>query len=65
MIPRILHQTARTADIAPRWRELREKARALNPGWEYRLWTDADNLSLVSEAAPKLLRSIRGSRATS
>jgi inositol phosphorylceramide mannosyltransferase catalytic subunit len=55
MIPRILHQTAKTADIPPRWQGLQAAARALHPGWEYRLWTDEDNLRLVAGTSAHLL----------
>jgi Glycosyltransferase sugar-binding region containing DXD motif len=53
-IPRIIHQTWKSADIPPAfsaqwiasWREL-------NPGWEYRFWTDADIDSFVRSEFPE------------
>jgi hypothetical protein len=60
MIPRIIHQTARTADIPPRWQALRDRARELHPGWEYRLWTDEDNAALVAGTSANLLAAYRG-----
>ena len=55
MIPKILHQTAKTAQIPERWRTYQQRLRELHPGWEYRLWTDEDNLHLVSSRMPQLL----------
>jgi mannosyltransferase OCH1-like enzyme len=52
MIPKLLHQTAKTADIPERWRGYQQKLRALHPDWEYRLWTDADNLEFVKREYP-------------
>lgn len=53
-IPKILHQTAKTAVVAPKWAPLLAKAKALHPGWEHRLWTDEDNLALIRERRPDL-----------
>ena len=55
MIPRIIHQTAKTADIPRQWRTFQQTVRSLHPSWEYKLWTDDDNLTLVSSAAPQWL----------
>ncbi|MGA2477752.1 MAG: glycosyltransferase [Spirochaetia bacterium] len=57
MIPKIIHQTAKTADIPKTWRAFQERARRLHPDWEYRLWTDDDNRTLVEERMPHLLAS--------
>lgn len=72
MIPKILHQTgvavpARTAgDAVPAWRlarweerRLAGKAQTIMPDWEYRLWTDDDNDSLVEEIIPEHIREFR------
>jgi len=41
-IPRIIHQTWKTTEIPPVFRqEWRESWQELNPAWEYRFWTDA------------------------
>ncbi len=53
MIATIIHQTAKTADIPERWRAYQRRIRDLYPGWEYRLWTDEDNLALVRERMPE------------
>lgn len=52
MIPRLIHQTAKTADIPEKWREYQRKVQQLHPDWEYKLWTDEDNLRLVKEELP-------------
>ncbi len=53
MIPRIIHQTWKTADI-PEPREWPESWKRLNPAWDYRLWTDDDLLELVRTHYPAL-----------
>lgn len=55
MIPRIIHQTWRDADLPPAFARLAETWRALNPGWAWRLWTDADNRAFVAHDYPNLL----------
>ncbi len=60
MIPRILHQTAKTAEIPKKWREFQARARSLHPDWEYRLWTDEDNLALVAGTSDHLLSFYKG-----
>jgi hypothetical protein len=42
-IPRIIHQTWKTADVPPRFAAWRESWARLHPGWQHRLWTDEDN----------------------
>lgn len=56
-IPRRIHQTWKDAAppkvlFSPRWRA---SLQSLNAGWEYRLWTDADNRALVAERYPWFL----------
>lgn len=55
MIPKILHQTWKNDSIPEQWRELVLKNRHLHPDWEYRLWTDEDNIGFVREEYPELL----------
>ena len=55
MIPRIIHQTAKTEDIPEQWRGFQKTVRSLHPSWEYKLWTDDANLELVSRNAPRWL----------
>ena len=55
MIPRIIHQTAKTADIPEQWRGFQKTVRSMHPSWEYKLWTDDANLDLVTRNAPQWL----------
>ena len=56
-IPSQIHQTWKDSQpprvlFSPRWaRSLRDS----NPGWSYRLWSDADNHALVASQYPSLL----------
>ena len=56
MIPRIIHQTAKTENIPDQWRAYQDTVKSLHPSWEYRLWTDEANLALVSQSAPQWLQ---------
>lgn len=57
MIPKIIHQSWKTKDISkaydPRWIESWKRN---FPDWEYRLWTDEDNLNLVKTVHPSMLK---------
>jgi mannosyltransferase OCH1-like enzyme len=55
VIPRLLHQTWRDADVPARWRPLVASWREHHPDWEHRLWTDADLRELVAGHYPHLL----------
>ncbi len=55
MIPKIIHQTAKTTDIPLEWSMLSKKVQTLHPGWEYRFWTDEDNLAFVRAEFPSFL----------
>jgi hypothetical protein len=55
VIPRILHQTWKDAEVPERWRALAAGWRARHPDWAYRLWTDADLRRLVADHYPELL----------
>lgn len=50
MIPKLFHQSSKYFT----WEERRlaGKAKALMPEWEYRFWTDEDNLALVEQLCP-------------
>ena len=50
MIPKIFHQSSK--DFTWEERRLTGKARALMPEWDYHLWTDEDNLTLVEQLRP-------------
>ncbi len=52
MIPKIIHQTWKNREVPRKWRPLVDRVQALNPDWEYRLWTDVDNDAFVKEEFP-------------
>lgn len=55
MIPKIIHQTWKTSELPERVKKWHQDLKELHPGWEIRLWTDEDNLTLVKEHFPHLL----------
>lgn len=55
MIPKIIHQTWKTAKLPIRWQGFRESWKRLHPDWELRLWTDDDNMLLVEKYYPDFL----------
>jgi mannosyltransferase OCH1-like enzyme len=59
MIPRLIHQTAKTRDIPRKWREYQAKVQQLHPDWSYRLWTDEDNLAFVRTEFPEFLHTFQ------
>ena len=52
-IPKIIHQTWKHNRVPGRWKPLVKKVKELNPGWEYKLWTDADNDAFVRREFPE------------
>jgi hypothetical protein len=58
-IPRILHQSYKTADQArwpiASWRRCAASWRTHNAEWEYRFWTDEQNRQLFAEHLPQFL----------
>ncbi|MEO1085983.1 MAG: glycosyltransferase [Acidobacteriota bacterium] len=61
-IERILHQSWKAAEIPKRFRPWVASVRRLHPGFEYRLWTDADNEGLIAERYPWFLETYRAYR---
>ena len=55
MIPALVHQTWKTADVPQRFRAACASWRSLHPAWEYRLWTHADIDRFVRERFPGLV----------
>jgi mannosyltransferase OCH1-like enzyme len=53
VIPKVVHQTARTTSLSPEEERLRRRAKRLMPGWEMRLWDDTDNLDLMKRHLPQ------------
>jgi hypothetical protein len=54
-LPKIIHQTWKDERVPPSLAPYQESWKRLNPEWEYRLWTDADNDALVLDEFPSLL----------
>lgn len=52
-VPRIIHQTWKTNEVPKRFLEFQSSWKRHHPGWEYRLWTDADNQRLIDECYPQ------------
>jgi len=59
-IPPFIHQTAKTVAIPEKWQPLQAIVKNTYPEWEYKLWTDEDNLALVKEHYPQLLAIYQG-----
>lgn len=55
MIPKIIHQTWKSAEIPPHLRGFQDSWRHHHPGWEYRFWDDAANEALLAEHYPQFL----------
>src|SRR5690554_3050667 len=53
MVPKIIHQTWKDDHIPDKWVDFQQKVITLNPDWEYRLWTDADNEDFVRTEYPE------------
>ncbi len=47
--PKIIHQTWKDENIPERWQGAVESCKKLNPGYEYRLWTDKELVELVKK----------------
>jgi mannosyltransferase OCH1-like enzyme len=56
MIPKIIHQTWKNNNVPGEYISYQQKVKDLHPGWEYRLWTDEDNLELVKHHYPGFLK---------
>ena len=59
-IPRVIHQTWKTAEPPAEWAPLVDTWKAHHPEWQHRIWTDADCRSLVAERLPDLLPTYDG-----
>ena len=59
-IPRIVHQEWKDRELPPNFKIWRDECIRLNPEWEFKLWTDDENLKLVQEHYPSLLNVYNG-----
>ena len=55
MIPRIIHQTWKTAEIPGRLQKLADQWKKLHGDWEYILWTDEMNRGFIKKEYPRFL----------
>ncbi|MDB5326720.1 MAG: Mannosyltransferase [Phycisphaerales bacterium] len=60
MIPKLIHQTAKTADIDDRSKKYQALVRKMHPDWTYKLWTDADNDAFVRAEFPDFYPTFAG-----
>jgi mannosyltransferase OCH1-like enzyme len=51
VVPRIIHNTWKTADIPPEWQYAREQCMKAHPGYEFMLWTDESARAMVAEVS--------------
>lgn len=60
LIPKILHQTWKSAAVPPCWAAWVESWRVHHPGWEHHLWTDSANRDFIAAHYPELLPKFDG-----
>jgi mannosyltransferase OCH1-like enzyme len=60
MIPPIIHQTWKTKEAPAKWKAYVQKVQDLNPGWEYRLWSDEENDAFVKKEFPDFYATYQG-----
>ncbi len=53
LIPRIIHQTWRTHEVPAAYRNWQASWQRLNPGYEYRLWSNRDIEQLIARDFPE------------
>lgn len=59
MIPPLIHQTWKDAEVPERFAAAQASWRRHHPEWEYRLWTDADLEDFVARQFPEYLELYR------
>ena len=55
LIPKIIHQTYVNASVPKRWRKAQETCIVLHPDYEYKFWSDEDNLAFIAKEYPWFL----------
>ena len=55
VIPAVIHQTWKTADIPQQWQAARQSCIDMHPTFRFRLWTDEDARALIARDLPELL----------
>ena len=54
-IPKIIHQTWKTAQVPAKWQAWQASWQRFHPEWRYMLWTDADNRRFIEEHYPDFI----------
>ena len=57
--PKIIHQSWKNDNVVGPFKKWSETWKKFNKGYEYRLWTDDDNLRLISEHFPEFLQTYK------
>ncbi|KAJ3024800.1 UNVERIFIED_CONTAM: hypothetical protein HDU68_007766 [Siphonaria sp. JEL0065] len=60
LIPKIIHQSWKTAEVPDKYTNWTKTWRSLNPDYEYKLWTDADNRKIIETDYPWFLETFDG-----
>lgn len=60
IIPKIIHQTWKTAQVPEEWRTCVESWKRFNPNWTYHLWTDEEGRRFVADHYPEFLNHYDG-----
>ncbi|KAK6349728.1 hypothetical protein TWF696_006007 [Orbilia brochopaga] len=55
LVPKIIHQTYKTADIPEKWKLPQKECRDLHPEYEYKLWTDEVARDFIEKEYPWFL----------
>jgi hypothetical protein len=45
-VPRLIHQTWRTAEVPSKWKAAQQSCIDAHPGYQYKLWTDKNALQV-------------------
>jgi hypothetical protein len=62
MIPKIIHQSWKVAEVPERWLTFQQSWLKHHPDYEYRFWTDDDNQAFIAKEFPELLPLYKGYR---
>ncbi|KAF3924967.1 hypothetical protein AA313_de0200302 [Arthrobotrys entomopaga] len=60
LIPKIIHQTYKTAEIPERWKLPTQEIRDKHPDYEYKLWTDESSREFIEKEYPWFLDTFDG-----
>ncbi|EPS41188.1 hypothetical protein H072_4917 [Dactylellina haptotyla CBS 200.50] len=60
LVPKIIHQTYKTAEIPEKWLKPQKECRDLHPEYEYKLWTDDVAREFIEKEYPWFLETYDG-----